>query len=150
MYEKSIVHRITKVLVDVLLYVGSFICLTLPFTVPAYIKAFDYDSSLVVPLIIFLLIAGLCALYILWQLRVIFKTLVDGSPFISSNVTCLRKCAVASLIISLDFVIVDIVWLSITNSAVVIMFGLLSLFCLTLKDIFKQAIVYKEENDWTV
>jgi hypothetical protein len=150
MYEKSIVHRITKVLVDVLLYVGAFICLTLPLTVPAYVKFFSLNESIVIPAIIFLLVAGLCALYILWQLRVMFKTLVDGSPFISSNVTCLRKCAVASFVISVDFAIVDIVWFSITNSAVVIMFGLLSLFCLTLKDIFKQAIAYKEENDWTV
>jgi hypothetical protein len=30
------------------------------------------------------------------------------------------------------------------------MFAVGTLFCLTLKDIFKQAMFYKEEHDWTV
>jgi hypothetical protein len=30
------------------------------------------------------------------------------------------------------------------------MFAILGLFSLTLKDVFAQAVAYKEENDWTV
>jgi hypothetical protein len=42
------------------------------------------------------------------------------------------------------------IWLTIASSIIVIIFSLLGLFCLTLKDVFKQAVAYKEENDWTV
>jgi hypothetical protein len=33
---------------------------------------------------------------------------------------------------------------------IVIMFIIASLFCLTIKDLFKQAINYKNENDLTI
>jgi hypothetical protein len=41
-------------------------------------------------------------------------------------------------------------WFSLMSSIIVVIFFLLGLFCLTLKDVFKQAVAYKEEADWTV
>lgn len=80
-----------------------------------------------------------------------FKALLGGNPFVPKNVTCLRICSVASFLIAVIYII-KLIFLLFTPSSliIVVIFSLLGLFCLTLKDVFKQAISYKEENDWTV
>lgn len=54
------------------------------------------------------------------------------------------------MFITLIYFIKCFMVLTFATIIIVIVFAVGSLFCLTLKDIFKQAIYYKEENDWTV
>lgn len=150
MYKNSFVHYVTKVLVDVMFYSGIVCCLLVPFIMPYLNAYFGYAKSFVLPFTILLIASGICAVYILWQLKKMFKTLLGSNPFVISNVNCLRKCSVASFIISMIYIAKVTFWFTIATGIIVIIFILMGLFCLTLKDIFKQAIAYKEENDWTV
>ena len=150
MYKNSFVHYLTKVLVDVMLFGGIICCAAVPFIMPWLAGIFGYEDAFVVPLTVILVSAGLCSLYILWQLKAMFKTLLGGNPFTIKNVSCLRKCSVASFLIAVVFIAKITFWFTIASSIIVIIFSLLGLFCLTLKDVFKQAVAYKEENDWTV
>jgi len=150
MYKNSFVHYLTKVLVEIMFYCGILCSIAVPFIMPTLIYYFRYSKSLTIPYIAVLLPSGLCSVYILWQVKAMFKTLLGGTPFVGANVSCLRKCAVASFIIAIIFLIKVIFLFTIMTAVVVIAFSLLGLFCLTLKDIFKQAIAIKEENDWTV
>lgn len=150
MYKNSFVHYLSKVLVDIMFYGGIICVLAVPFVVPVLAKYLGYNSQVVKPLIVVLVLSGLCAVYILRQLKTIFKTLLGGNPFVPQNVTCLRKCAVASFLIALICIAKIIFLFTIASAVIGIIFSLLGLFCLTLKDVFKQAIAYKEENDWTV
>ena len=52
--------------------------------------------------------------------------------------------------ISIIYIVKLTFMFTIATSIIVIVFALIGLFCLTLKDLFKQAVSYKEENDWTV
>jgi hypothetical protein len=116
--------------------------LVIPFIADSlYLRAF-YTATL--------MSAGVCAVYIVFQLRRMFKTLLGGTPFVLQNVSCLRKCAVASALIALIFAVRLCMWVTISAALIVIIFSMLSLFSLTIKDLFKQAIIYKEETDWTV
>jgi len=117
---------------------------------PMLADFFGYSETVVLPLTIVLVSSGLCSVFILWQLKAMFKTLLNGNPFIGANVSCLRKCSVASFLIAIIYIAKVFFMFSVMTSVVVIIFSLLGLFCLTLKDVFKQAIAYKEENDWTV
>ena len=150
MYKNSFVHYLTKILVDVMFFGGIACCAAAPFVVPLLMNRFGYGERVMLPFTIILTIAGLCSLYILWQLKRIFKTLLGGNPFIFANVSCLRKCSVASFLLALTFTADLILWFTFGGMIMVVVFSLLGLFCLTLKDVFKQAITYKEENDWTV
>jgi hypothetical protein len=150
MYKNSFVHYLTKVLVDIMFYGGIICCVALPFVMPSLAKNFGYNESVVLPFTVILLLSGFCLLYILWQLKAIFKTLLGGNPFVAANVMCFRKCAVASLLIAILFTGKIFFWFSLMTLVFIIIFSLLGLFCLTLKDVFKQAVAYKEENDWTV
>ena len=150
MYKNSFVHYLTKVLVDIMFYGGILCCIAVPFLMPSLKIIFGYREAQILPLTAILLSSGLCSLYILWQLKAMFHTLLGGDPFTGANVNCLRKCSVASLLIALIYIGKLIFWFTVATTLIVIIFSLLGLFCLTLKDVFKQAVAYKEENDWTV
>jgi hypothetical protein len=150
MYRNSFVHYLTRTLVEIMFYAGIVICLALPFVMPTVAQHFNNPDETVVPLTVVLLTSGICALYILWQLKLMFKTLIGGNPFIDANVTCLRKCAVAGFLIAIIYLIKAVFSFTPATAVIFVIFSLAALFCLTLKDVFKQAIAYKEENDWTV
>ncbi len=150
MYQKSIVHYMTKVCVDVLFYVGIICCALVPFSSSWLVRYFYITDEMVLFMKVILLASGISGVYILWQLKVIFRTLMEGNPFIHANVTCLRKIAVACLVISLIYVLKLIVLPSISTVVIVAIFSVVCLLCLTLKDLFKQSIYYKDENDLTV
>jgi len=99
---------------------------------------------------VILMASGIPAVYIVYQLKCMFKTLVGGNPFVAQNVSALRHAAVASAVIAAVYIVRLVMWFTIAAAIIVIIFALLSLFSLTLKDLFKQAIAYKEETDWTV
>jgi len=150
MYRNTFVQYLTKVLIDVMFYTGIVICLALPWVMPRALPLFGYDTAHTLPYTLILLSSGLCTLFILWQLKAIFRTLLGGDPFVFANVTCFRKIAVACFLIALIYVVKAFILFSLTSLVFIIIFALAGLFCLTLKDVFKQAIAYKEENDWTV
>ena len=143
-------QHITKILVDIMFYGGIGACIVLPFAMPALLRFIGVSLDFRVTYTVILLSAGICATYIMYQMKCMFKTLVGGNPFVNQNVTCLRKCAVASALIACIFLIRLFLWFTIAASIVVVIFSLLSLFSLTIKDLFKQAVAYKEETDWTV
>jgi len=153
MDTQKFTHRLTKILIEIMFYGGILVCiiLPLPFIRPhlSFWIGQPHPNDMIRHLVI-LISAGLCAIYILYQLKIIFKTLVKDNPFVHENVSCLRKCGVASLLIALIFFIRSTFWLTAGSVIILILCTLLGLFCLTLKDLFKQAIAYKEENDWTV
>jgi len=132
-------------------YGGIIVCIALPFIRPSLSiwLGQPHPDSMIRHLAI-LISAGICAIYILFQLKIIFKTLMTGNPFVYDNVSCLRKCGVASFLITIIFSVRLAFWFTAGSVLIVILCTLLGLFSLTLKDVFKQAIIYKEENDWTV
>jgi len=150
MQKNNFVHVLTKILIDIMFFSGIAVLIATPFALPTIFEFIGISLQRRLEYTIMLVGSGLCALYILWQLKLMFKTLITGNPFITKNVSCLRKCAVASGIIALIFLVRLFFAFTFAGAIVVIMFTMLSLFCLTLKDLFKQAVAYKEETDWTV
>jgi len=150
MEKSKFYHYLTKVLVDLMFYGGIIACLALPFIMPWLLRFIGVSETFRWVYTAILLSSGICAVFILLQLKQMFKTLLGGNPFVIKNVSCLRKCAVASATIALIYLIRIIFWFTIASSIIVVIFAMLSLFCLTLKDLFKRAVAYKEETDWTV
>ena len=150
MYQKSVVHYMTKVCIDILFYMGIVVCSLVPFSSSWLYNYFNIANEKAVFMIIILLSSGISSLYILWQLKVIFKTLLEGNPFIHANVACLKKIALACMANSTIYVIKMIVMPTISTIVIIAIFVIACLLCLTLKDLFKQSIYYKDENDLTV
>lgn len=150
MLKRSVISQITGVVVNIMFYGGILCCLAVPFVYRQAAAYFYYAEELALPLGIVLLVSGMAAVYILFQLKKIFKTIGKGNPFIVQNVNALRKMAVACALIAGVYALKSIFAFTLTTGMISLVFAVAALFCLTLKDVFKQAVWYKEENDLTV
>ena len=150
MYKNSLVHCITKIMVDVLFYAGILCLAAVPFLTRPIGAFLGLESGRLALFITVMLISGACSIYILYQLRVIFRTLMGGNPFVDGNVTCLRKISVGCAMIGALYLVRSFFLFSVAAVVVFLVFLIGCLFCLTVKDVFKQAVSYKEENDFTV
>jgi len=150
LYKNSFAHYLAKYMVDIMFYGGILCCILVPFLIKRAGVYFGYPDRMIMPLTVTLVISGIAAVYIMYNLKSMLATLLGGNPFVGSNVSCFRKMAVASFIIALIYIAKCFYWFTLTTAVIVIAFVIAGLFCLTLKDIFKQAVYYKEENDYTV
>lgn len=148
--KKSSIGSITKIIVDIFFYLGIICVIGIPFLGKALTMQYNYNYGNYKFITVVLFLSGLCTVYILYNLKRMFKTLISGNPFVSDNIKCFHRIAAACIIIALIYILKCIVMFSLATVVIICVFATAALFCLTLKDIFKQAIAYKEENDWTV
>lgn len=149
MQKQPATHYIAKALVDIMFY-GGIVCVILVPWLSKYVRHFGYGERERWILAAVLFASGIAVVYILFNLKRMFRTLLGGNPFVEENISGFRKMAVACALISLIYIIKSIFIFTFATIIIILMFAVGSLFCLTLKDIFKQAIFYKEEHDWTV
>lgn len=148
--ENSAINKVTKIVVDIFFYIGIVYVISVPFLRKILQMHYNYGSFHLKFMTATLFISGISAVYILYNLKCMFKTLTGGNPFVRENIKCFTRMAVASAIIALIYIAKAFVLFSPATVTVICVFAITALFCLTLRDIFKQAIAYKEENDWTV
>lgn len=108
----------------------------------------------------FLMVCGVCTAVILWQARLVVRTLREGKPFQRSNVRALRRAAVCSfaisgmalarLVYSCFFYAKSVAPLFSYNGLFVPVFLLGGLLCLVMSSLFGQAAALREENDLTI
>ena len=142
MKNKNLSHYAAKIIIDVLILVGAISVVT----VPLWEKLNDKWLFTMV----LLMVTGAVGVYILITLRGMYKTLLSGNPFVQSNVKAFFRMAVGCLVIALCYFVKCFVVFSLGTVIVTVVFIIASLFCMTLKDLFGEAVEYKEENDWTV
>lgn len=150
MYPKSLVHYLTKILIDILFFGGILALFGVPFFVRWWIGYTGLANYLLVVYNIILYLSAFCALYALGQLRKMFRTLLGDNPFVPQNISGFRKLSVACFLITVIYLIKCVFVFSVPSAVVALAFCIGGLFCLTLKDIFKQAVAFKEENDFTI
>lgn len=142
----------TKVLIDILFYGGILICALVPVLTLHFRSVSPMLAAAPGKTIAVLMVSGILSVYILWELRRIFRTIVnqESNPFIVANVISLRRIAASSAAISVIYVLKCLYWFTMATAIIIIIFALAALFCLVLADVFEQAVVYKQENDLTV
>ncbi len=150
MYKNTLTHYIAKTLVDVLFYAGIAVVISVPWWSTFICDFLGYSQMQYYTVVAMLMLSGICALYIIYNLKAMFKTLIGKNPFVEENVQAFRKIAVACVLIAVIYLVKCFVLFSLATLIIVLIFIIATLFCLTIKDVFKQAVYYKEEHDWTV
>ena len=150
MQENTFVHKATKILLDILIVLGT-LCTVASYLIAKMLQQLTNDDPTVIfPFTLTLLFSGALAVFILVQLRKMFRTLLNDDPFVSENVSSLRKIALASALISLIYFIKCFFRPTFMTLAVFAAFAVATLFSLTLKDVFKRAVNLRRENDLTI
>mgnify|MGYP000282549045 CR=1 FL=1 len=136
------VARFTKALLDILFYAGIAVTVSLPWTMRWAARFYpSFAARLTLHTALFLL-AGVCAVLILFELRRMLKTVVSGDCFVHQNVSSL--CRMALMAVRL------IVLFTPGMLAIVCVFLLAGLFSLVLAQVFDRAVSYKQDNDLTI
>ena len=101
-------------------------------------------------MLIILYLTGIFSYIILNEMRKIFNTLEARNPFINDNVRSLKVMSFCAFTIAIVYVTKVFVINSIMTMLVVLVFFLAGLLALVLAEVFKKAVIYKEEIDLTV
>lgn len=161
LYDKisiPFISKITYVLITSLLMLNVLILVTLPWIISNVIKieigygyaSIEQNFNMYIYFLLILYVSGSCALLILNDLRLIFKSCIKEEVFIRSNVTRLYRMALITTIIAVLFFSKIFVVNSIMTMIIVFVFFMASVFCFIISLLFDQAVDYKEEIDLTI
>jgi len=151
--KESFVSKLLKICLYFLFAAGILVIVTAPFLFEAYMAVLFGINSLdpfyrafIVP---FLMAEGCLGLWILGELLYILRSVPSG-PFIRKNVLSLRRMGIAGLIAGALFAGKCFYLLTPLTTACVFLLLICSLGAFTLSDLFRQAVLFKEENDLTI
>ncbi len=150
MYKLNFISKITKISVEVLFFIGIAAIISVPFVTPYLFTVYNLNFDIILPLEITIIVAGICAEYVLFMLIKIFNTMKKGNPFVNENAVHLKKIAITCFVLALIFILKFTYWFTLATALLVPIFILAGMFCLTLKSLFTQAVQFKQDNDLTI
>lgn len=140
-----------KRFLDLIFVGGIVIFLILPLLLKWYIgKLYLGTTEEYWFLLPFLYVTGIFALAIVFELRKIFKTLNRRNPFMLDNVRSLKTIAYSCFIISGLYVVKIFFFNSFLTIILAMVFIIGGCFAVILAEVFRQAVIVKEENDLTI
>lgn len=149
-FMKDRLTIITKLLLDFMFYAGIAVTATLPLSIRFYGKYNSYFADNYIPLILLFFFSGIFAILIIYELRKMFRSVLNDDCFIPENVVSLRRMGTYSIIIAL--ITAGRLFLYITPAVliVILVFVIAGLFSKVLSRVFDRAVTYKLENDLTI
>ncbi len=148
--SKNPLVRVTKLLLDFMFFVGIAVCIAVPLIFKFAGKYYSIFEKYYLPFCILYMIAGIFALIILWELRKMFRSVMQENPFVTGNVISLKRMGVCSFIISLSMLLRLAFIITVAELILVLVFLIAGLFSAVLSMVFDRAVTYKEENDLTI
>lgn len=97
-----------------------------------------------------LLISGLLAEALMWQAGRLVHNINAARPFIMENSVLLRKIGVCCVLFSAEYIIAIPFILSFFTALIGVGFAMVALLCFVFSELFKQAVIFKEENELTI
>jgi len=149
---KRSLSGLVKLILDVCYY-GGFAGIALsPKLAKMFIGLRFYGSStyLYSTVLSVFIVTGTCVLYILHELRKVFKSITNHEPFIIANVKSLFRMGIASFLAGIFFIVKLAILNSLLTYVVIFIFIIAGCFSLVLSEVFKEAVRVKDENDFTI
>lgn len=143
-------RKITYLLLNIT-FILSIICtVAMPFLSKIINCYYNYPNGQLVLFTSIVTISGIFAAVLLYNLKTAYKTFAEDNPFIMKNVRYLNAIAFSCGGITLCYIIKVIFLFTPATLMVVLVFGLSVLLAISLRDLFKKAVEYKEENELTI
>jgi len=160
-----------KIFLDFIFIGGILIFVSLPFTLKMYFDFIGSADSICMGIfekytrlfvninnnqesyvffLALLLVTGLFALWIVFNLRKVLKNLNLMNPFVIDNVRSFKNISISSFVIAICYFIKMFFYNSFLTIVLTMVFVILGLFSLILSEVFRQAVLVKEENDLTI
>lgn len=148
--KSNILTRFTKFFLDFMFYCGILVTISVPLTFRFLGIYYPNISNHYIAMCIIFMLCGVLALWIIYYLRQIFRTVIEEDCFVESNVTALKRMGGASFLISLVTLVRIFFVITPATLVIILVFFIAGLFSLVLAQVFAQAVAYKQENDFTI
>lgn len=156
LYGSDNLTKWTKYLLDFMFYAGILITISLPFSIKILGRlylTYQHSDAIInsyAEIVIVYFVLGVLAEVLIWELRKIFKSVLNGDCFVAANVESLKKMGNVSFFIAAMSIVRSIVYLTVAMLVVILVFIIAGLFSKVLAIVFTEAVKYKEENDLTI
>ena len=151
--REPLVSRALKISLYIIFAVGVCGTITLPWMIDSYMRIL-YDAYYIQEgyrrfIIAFLMLSASIVLVIVWEMIRILRS-VPIDPFVMRNVKILRQIGLLLILLAVMFFLKCLYYVTFLTMACGCMFVVCGLFAFTLCNLFRQAVVFKEENDLTI
>ena len=142
MYNSKMIS-VTECCVKLMFYLGIPVCVLVPFATYIYgYRGFHYFVQTTA-----IVLSGAASVFIMYQLKRMFKTISDGNPFVMENAKALNNTGIAAWCIGVVYILKLFFLPTVSTVMIVIIFLSGGLFCFTLTHLFRTAVELKAEND---
>jgi len=138
-----------KLLLDSLFVISILFLIGLPFMINGPLDIYR-GYHLASGMYLIIILTDLAIMYVLYELRKIYKTIALGTPFTYDNAISLKRMSIASFSLAFVFVIKLFVFQTILTLIMLLVLIICGCFALTLSALFNEAARVKEENDLTI
>jgi len=142
--------RVTKVIIDFMFYAGIAVTASIYFIIKFYGRFNSYFEKNIISLTILFVLSGILAVLIIFELRKIFRSVINDNCFIRENVISLRRMGTYSFLIAIITAFRLLIYLTPAVMVVILVFLIAGLFSKVLSQVFDKAVTYKLENDLTI
>lgn len=148
---KGKLTKVTNILLNIMFIGGIVTVLTLPgiLKLGGTYRGGSFSEHYLAMVFLFGA-CGVFALMILWELKKMFRTVINDDCFVRENVTSLNRMGLYSFAIALIMIGKNIFNLTLAGMAMVLVFVIAGLFSRVLAQVFDRAVTYKQENDLTI
>ncbi|MBD5477108.1 MAG: DUF2975 domain-containing protein [Lachnospiraceae bacterium] len=140
----------TKGMLDFMFYAGILTTVLVPVIIKFYGRYNTYFADNIWELSLIFILSGIFAVLIIYELRRMFKTVLEDNCFIPENVASLRRMGTYSFFIAVITSCRLFLYLTPAVIVVILVFVIAGLFSKVLSQVFDKAVTYKQENDLTI
>lgn len=140
----------TEILITVLMVCDVIVLVSMPWWLGPYLRTRTTALLYYNRYFVLLLISGLLAEGLMWQARRLMHNINTVGPFIMDNARILRKIGVCCVLISVEYIIAIPFLPSFFTVLIGLAFAVVALLCFVFAELFKQAVIFKEENELTI
>ena len=140
----------TKGILDFMFYAGILTTVLVPVIIKFYGRYNTYFADNIWELSLIFILSGIFAVLIIYELRRMFKTVLEDNCFIPENVASLRRMGTYSFFIAVITSCRLFLYLTPAVIVVILVFVIAGLFSKVLSHVFDKAVTYKQENDLTI
>lgn len=151
--REPIVSKALKISLYIIFALGVAGTVTLPFLLEFY-TGILYDAYYLLPgyrmfILVFLMFVAVLGLWIILEMIRMLRS-IPTDPFVMRNVLALKRIGVILLVLAALFFLKCLNYVTFLTMACGFGFIVCGLFAFTLSNLFRQAVVFKEENDLTI
>jgi len=151
--EEPIVSKLLKIALYAVLALGIMGIVTLPWLLPEYTWYFygirDLTPEYRIFIMLFLLVTAVLGLWIIVEMIRMLDSIPQG-PFIRANVRALSRLGSILFVLATIFFAKCFIYVTLLTLGGGCLFTIAGLFALTLANLIRQAVIFKEENDLTI